>query len=317
MAVGIDNVYQQVLAIANKEQRGYITPQEFNLFARKAQLDIFEDYFNRLDALLKVPGIGNNTVHGDDIDAIRGKIDRFEKFNQYITMEDGTSIGNLPSYYRMGRIYYSSAAKYLQINGAVNASAVITFDDTNITNGITDAWIGSSVVNHSSGQNLGHIISQAGSTITLNGNTTLNDDTYVTILPQRDATRFREIQLVPQNELAYYTGSDKLSPSTKFPICVKSNSTAQITIYPTTITHGVVCNYTFKPADPKWTYVVVNGKALYNASDSSKQDFSLHISEESTLVNKILELAGIALNKPGLSEVILRNEQMKEASKNQ
>ena len=41
----INTVYQTVLALANKEQRGYITPQEFNLFAKQAQLDIFEQYF--------------------------------------------------------------------------------------------------------------------------------------------------------------------------------------------------------------------------------------------------------------------------------
>jgi len=34
------------------------------------------------------------------------------------------------------------------------------------------------------------------------------------------------------------------------------------------------------------------------------------------LTNKILELAGIVLNKPGLSEVVLRNEQIKEAKEN-
>ena len=45
MAVNIDTVYQRVQAIANKEQRGYITPQEFNLFANQAQMDIFEQYF--------------------------------------------------------------------------------------------------------------------------------------------------------------------------------------------------------------------------------------------------------------------------------
>ena len=43
--VNIDTVYQRVLAIANKEQRGYITPQEFNLYANQAQMDIFEQYF--------------------------------------------------------------------------------------------------------------------------------------------------------------------------------------------------------------------------------------------------------------------------------
>ena len=40
MAVSVDTVYQKVLAFANKEQRGYITPQEFNLYANQAQMDI-------------------------------------------------------------------------------------------------------------------------------------------------------------------------------------------------------------------------------------------------------------------------------------
>ena len=38
--VDVDKVYQKVLALANKEQRGYITPQEFNLLADKAQLEM-------------------------------------------------------------------------------------------------------------------------------------------------------------------------------------------------------------------------------------------------------------------------------------
>ena len=45
MSVNVNTVYQRVLAITNKEQRGYITPQEFNYMANQAQLDIFEQYF--------------------------------------------------------------------------------------------------------------------------------------------------------------------------------------------------------------------------------------------------------------------------------
>jgi hypothetical protein len=51
MAVSIDTVYQTVQALANKEQRGYITPQEFNLFAYQAQDDIFEQYLYDLEAM--------------------------------------------------------------------------------------------------------------------------------------------------------------------------------------------------------------------------------------------------------------------------
>ena len=43
--INIDTVYQTVQALANKEQRGYMTPQEFNLFANQAQQDMFEQYF--------------------------------------------------------------------------------------------------------------------------------------------------------------------------------------------------------------------------------------------------------------------------------
>ena len=50
MPVNVDTVYQTVQALANKEQRGYITPQEFNLFANQVQADIFEQYFYDLNA---------------------------------------------------------------------------------------------------------------------------------------------------------------------------------------------------------------------------------------------------------------------------
>jgi len=63
MAVNIDTVYQRVLAIANKEQRGYITPQEFNLFANQAQQEIFEQYFYDLNQQARIPG--NEYMHSD------------------------------------------------------------------------------------------------------------------------------------------------------------------------------------------------------------------------------------------------------------
>lgn len=41
----IDSVRNTVLSIINKDNRGYITPFEFNLFAKQAQLEIFESLF--------------------------------------------------------------------------------------------------------------------------------------------------------------------------------------------------------------------------------------------------------------------------------
>ena len=40
----ITDVRNTVLSIISKDNRGYITPEEFNLFAKQAQLEIFEQY---------------------------------------------------------------------------------------------------------------------------------------------------------------------------------------------------------------------------------------------------------------------------------
>ena len=76
MAVSIDTVYQTVLALANKEQRGYITPQEFNLFAHQAQKEIFEQYFYELNQFARAPG--NSSEYSDITDNINEKIAVFE-----------------------------------------------------------------------------------------------------------------------------------------------------------------------------------------------------------------------------------------------
>ena len=74
--VNVDTVYQRVLALANKEQRGYITPQEFNLFANQAQMDIFEQYFYDLNQFNRAPG--NDIIYADPVDMLNEKISLFE-----------------------------------------------------------------------------------------------------------------------------------------------------------------------------------------------------------------------------------------------
>jgi hypothetical protein len=59
MAINVNTVYTTVLSILNKEQRGYITPDEFNKLATQVQLDIFENYFEDLNQQLRVPQTDN------------------------------------------------------------------------------------------------------------------------------------------------------------------------------------------------------------------------------------------------------------------
>ena len=49
----INSVRTTVLAIANKNNFGYISPNDFNLYAKQAQLDLFEDYFYAYNAQIR------------------------------------------------------------------------------------------------------------------------------------------------------------------------------------------------------------------------------------------------------------------------
>ena len=76
MSVSVDTVYQRVLAILNKEQRGYVTPQEFNLFANQTQMDLFEQYFYDINQFSRMHG--NDTEFSDMLNILNEKINIFE-----------------------------------------------------------------------------------------------------------------------------------------------------------------------------------------------------------------------------------------------
>ena len=76
MAVNVNTVYQTVLFLLNKEQRGYMTPAEFNSVARQVQLEIFEKYFDDLNQYLRVPRL--STELADRVKVVEERISEFE-----------------------------------------------------------------------------------------------------------------------------------------------------------------------------------------------------------------------------------------------
>jgi len=111
--VNIDAVYQTVLALANKEQRGYITPQEFNLFANQAQQSIFEQYFYDLNQFKRVPG--NQSNHADMTSIIEEKIAIFNRRTLLLQLVGGVSFSTfaLPNnFYRFINIQADYSANF-------------------------------------------------------------------------------------------------------------------------------------------------------------------------------------------------------------
>ena len=78
MAININTVYKTVLLILNKEERGYVTPDEFNKIANQVQLEIFEQYSDDLNQQLRVPQ--SDTDYADRVSKIDEKLSIFKTF---------------------------------------------------------------------------------------------------------------------------------------------------------------------------------------------------------------------------------------------
>ena len=76
MALNVDTVYKTVLLIMNKEQRGYITPDEFNKIATQVQLQIFENYFEDYTQQLRTPQ--NTSEYSERLKELDNKISIFK-----------------------------------------------------------------------------------------------------------------------------------------------------------------------------------------------------------------------------------------------
>jgi len=102
--ISVDTVYQRVLAILNKEQRGYITPQEFNLKANQAQLAIFEQYFYDLQQFKRTRA--NNTEYSNIEKLIDEKISKFKKKD---TLTYSTGYFTFPNdLHKIGTVIYNN-----------------------------------------------------------------------------------------------------------------------------------------------------------------------------------------------------------------
>ena len=228
MAVSVDTVYQRVLAILNKEQRGYVTPQEFNLFANQAQLDIFEQYFYDINQYGRVPG--NDTAFSDMLNILNEKINLFET-NAAMTYNASFYWQTPANLYRLGTIAYA--------NTVTSKSLYPT------------------------------------------PNTVVNTTTLV------------EAERINYNEYLMINQSEYLKPTNSRPVFVASTDGYKVYGAAGELITGVTCNYIKNPAEAAWGYQIVYGEALYDATTSV--DFELHDSEETELVVKILEFAGLVV----------------------
>ena len=242
MAISVNKIYQTVLALANKEQRGYITPQEFNLFADHAQMDIFEQYFYDLNQFKRVTG--NDTIYGDMVNILEEKISMFhqEVFSGYYAQSE-RNVGTKDNFFES--LYNKPSDMYRLIE-----------------------------------------------ILKVNTNQGVVSEIYK--LSVRDYERAIKSPLT--------------RGSINMPVCTFRDT--NITVAPSIqgAVSQVKIEYIKKPSPPKWTYIVVNEKPLYNSSATDHHDFELHDSEQKNLVIKILQLAGVSIKDYNVTQAAAQEE---------
>jgi hypothetical protein len=74
----INHVRNTVLTILNKENRGYLTPEQFNLYAQYAQQNIFNLYFSEYSKMSTMKNARKTSNdYGDRVRDLKNKLDRF------------------------------------------------------------------------------------------------------------------------------------------------------------------------------------------------------------------------------------------------
>ena len=292
MSVSVNTVYQRVLAILNKEQRGYVTPQEFNLFANQAQMDLFEQYFYDINQFGRMHG--NDTEFSDMLNILNEKIDIFE--TTAAMTYAGANWSAPADLYRIGTLIYNDI-EVERINKNeflyINASPLLKPTDTRpifVSSTAGYKVYGSSIVRASNS--------------TLNG--AVSSSTTINISAANPSISIGNIVTGTGISGAVTVVAIATNGTTITLSSVQSISNSTVLTFTTPaptqlISAGVTCNYIKRPATAVWGFTTLNGAALYNASTSI--DFPLHESEETELVIKILEFASLSVRDINLYQI--------------
>ena len=231
----INEVRNTVMAVLNKDNNGYVTPEEFNLFARQAQLELFEEYF--YDYSQSVVLMNNRKYNSGYSDIPKQTDEVIDTF----TLESG-ALANVGNIFTLPTDWYTlTSVKYNSI----------------------------------------------------------------------------DVERVAQNKLLALTASNLTAPSTSYPAYHQNGATASaigntITVYPDTITSGITVLYVRYPLAPKWTYNTVAGSPVFNQSAADYQDFEMPSSDMPTLVNKILQMAGMNIREQAVTQYGMQEEAIED-----
>jgi hypothetical protein len=304
----INSVRNTVFSVLNKNNYGYISPQDFNLFAKQAQLEIFENYFSNYNtAINKENARISGSEYADITKGIEESIDTFsviknfdqKNYNKYFTPSQ-TTTGD--DYYLLNKVL---AYTTFRVSGESDASGNNQLIDSTASF-TTTVNVGDIVVNIATLDKAEILAIVSDTELTLDENIfTPSGDDYSIFKDES-----YEAEKVTNSKISMLANSLLTAPTKTFP--AYSLNSDSITVLPKTINNPgqIFSQYIRYPKDPKWTYsTLASGEPVFDQSQSDYQDFELPIDDEVNLVTKILQYSGMQIREAQVVQFANLEEQ--------
>jgi hypothetical protein len=294
----INSVRNTVLSILNKNNYGYISPSDFNLFAKQAQLDIFEDYFYQYNYQLNKENARQSGTGYADITKGYGEVINIFSETNFLSHNNNNKFFT-PSQTTTSDDYYllNKVLVYTRLLASGTNDTVVVNELRNTTGDFIASGVQVGDVVGNITTNTTAIVTNVNSSsiLTLDANIFLATGNQYVIY---DDSVVNEAEKVTHSKITMLNNSLLTAPSTMFPAYTQEEPI--LSLFPVSVnTIGAVqCQYIRYPKDPKWTYInLIGGEPSFDQSQPDFQDFELSISDEPTLVLKILQYAGMSIRE--------------------
>ena len=318
----INSVRNTVQGVLNKNNYGYISPQDFNLYAKQAQMEIFEEYFT---AYNKVINMENARMAGTDYADVEQPL---AEVLEYFLRSDFLVPVLTPSGFTVNQFSAPSLTTvgydYYMINKLLCYTIKRATGQNTATvplNQLIDAganFVNAGVVYGDVVVNLTTLESATVMAVTATA-LDLSDNIFLVIgddYAVYAASSATDAEKVSVGKITMLNNSLLTSPSTIFPVYTLNNL-GTITTYPNSIAGYGAVNATYfrYPLDPKWTYITLaSGEPLFDQSQPDYQDFELPLEEEYKLAQKILQYCGMTIRETEVVQYALGQEAGRDAN---
>ena len=315
MSINVDTVYRTVLLVMNKEQRGYLTPEEFNKIGEQEQFEIFNSYFEELNQQLRAPK--NDSEYANRVRGLEEKLEYFKQtptaltffaesgaFSQYFAPPQSSTIVGAQS------ITTSSAQVYN-----------LTIPPQTVKDGTLKVFLDGDEISSPAD----YIISTDGTSIQLTsipvGGGSLTISVYEnnfyklgTVIynnptPEESVIQIEEVDRI---KLLKLNNSSYSKPDKNTPVYVYENN--KLFIRPTSIASDVIASFIRKPIAPKWDFTVDSNTQAYVYNYNTSVNFELDAIEQTSLVIRILLYAGVVVKDPQVVQIAASQIQQEQAN---